>query len=54
MEVEIKACTRELRDIWNTSKDMPYRDVVIHSKEKPILKKYGKDVFNEARKRLLK
>ena len=52
MEVAIKACMRELREVWQIKTTYLKREIILQYREKAIREKYGVETFMEAEQRL--
>ncbi len=53
MEIQIKYCMSELREILHTKVENHRSNITIQGREQSLRNKYGNDVFVEARKRLV-
>jgi len=52
MEVQIKACVRELREVQNVQAVFHDNNLTIQSRLQSIQNKYGNDIFKKAEQRL--
>ena len=53
MEVQIKACMRELREVGDVRASNPDNNLTIQSRLQSIRDKYGNDIFKKAEQRLI-
>jgi len=52
MEVKIKACMRELREIWQIKTNGIEKEMRLQHREDLLRKKYGVEIFMQAEERL--
>jgi len=52
MEVKMKACCNDLREIWKLKANSHHLEMMLTHREEPIREKYGNDIFMEASERL--
>ena len=53
MEVQIKECMQALRELWSIKAGL-YREMILQVRERPLKKRYGIKIFQEATERLKK